>query len=385
MLYCTDDNFAEVLCHLIKSKFIVMKLALARTGLFLFALVLCNTAQAKIWRLNNNGNTPNPAIVADFTGTLQATHDNAAVASGDTIHVEQSPTTYGNCIFTKRLVVIGAGYFLNKNPFTQVNIDYGSTVGDLTFYNNNAAGSHVYGLITGAVYMGVNNLLIARCNLTSLLFIGNTGTADLNGMTLRQCFLTGSTAQNQSVVRSNTGTGLITNMDFSNNIFKLPNYYNVALNLSDKVSGLFKNNFIDGNLGIYIKNFYVLNNIQFSSSNTGNNFTNCVVEYNTGTVATMFVSPAGTNNTIGLGNQTKTAAQIALLGGTSTDNTNSLAVASECIGAGKDGTDCGAFGGDYPYKLSGIAPVPNIYKVIIAPISAGSSSISVTVSAKGNN
>lgn len=361
-----------------------MKLAIARTGLVLFALVLFNTAQAKIWRLNNNGNAPNPAIVADFTGTLQAVHDNASVVSGDTIHIEQSPTTYGSCIFTKRLVVIGAGYFLNQNPFTQVNIDYGSTVGDLTFYNNNAAGSHVFGLTTGVVYMGVNNLLVARCQLTSLLYIGNTGAADLNGMTLRQCFLNGQTTSGQTMVRSNTGTGLITNMDFSNNIFRFPGF-NFALTLNAKVSGLFKNNVVSAYYGVNIQNFYVLNNIGLSAVNSPNTFTNSVLEYNVGTIATMFVTPLGANNIIGLGNQTKTAVQIALLGGTSTDNGNSLAVSSECIGAGKDAADCGAFGGDYPYKLSGIAPVPNIYKVTIAPISAGSSSISVTVSAKGNN
>lgn len=362
-----------------------MKMTLAKTGLFLFALVLFNSAQAKIWRLNNNGNLPNPAIVADFTGTLQAVHDNASVASGDTIHVEQSPTTYGPCIFTKRLVVIGSGYFLNKNPFTQVNIDYGSTVADLTFYNNNSAGTHIYGLTMLNVYMGVNNLLIARNNITGVVVIGNTNANNIDGMAVRQCYLNGSTGVNQAMVRSNTGTGLITNMEFDNNIFVYPYYYNYSIFLNDKVSGKIKNNIINGSYGMNIQNFYVLNNIGFSASNSGNTFSNCVMEYNTGTVAAMYVTPAGTNNTLGLGNQTKSAAQIALLGGASTDNQYSLAVSSECIGAGKDGANCGAFGGDYPYKLSGIAPVPNIYAVTIAPISAGSSTISVTVSAKGNN
>ena len=362
-----------------------MKFTFAKTGLFLLALVLFNSAQAKIWRLNNNGNSPIPAIVADFTGTLQAVHDNASVVSGDTIHIEQSPLNYGNCIFTKRLVVIGSGYFLNKNPNTQVSTDYGSSVGTLTFYNNNAAGSHVYGLTTGIVYMGVNNLLIARCNLTTYVYIGNASTGDLDGMTLRQSYFNGVVPNNQYVLRNNTGTGQITNMDISNNIFLHTANYVFAVVLDAKVSGLFKNNVINAYYGVNIQNFYVLNNIGFSAGNSANTFTNCVVEYNTGMVAGMYAAPSGTNNTIGLGNQTKTVAQIALLGGTSTDNSFSLAVASECIGAGKSGTDCGAFGGDYPYKLSGIAPVPNIYGVTIAPIAAGSSSISVTVSAKGNN
>ncbi len=362
-----------------------MKFTLAKFGFSLLALVLFNTAQAKIWRLNNNGNIPNPAIVADFTGTLQAAHDNPSVVSGDTLHIEQSPTTYGNCVFTKRLVVIGSGYFLNLNPKTQVNVDYGSTVGDLTFYNNNSIASHVYGLSIGNIYMGVNNLLVARCRIGGVVFIGNTGTADIDGMTLRQCYLYGTTAQYQAIIRSNTGTGQITNIDISNNIFRNTYYYNYAAVLNNKTSGILKNNLIDGNLGVSLYNFYVLNNIGFSGSGSGYSFNNCVLEYNTGIIAGMFVTPAGANNIIGLGNQTKTGVQIALLGGLSTDNSNSLAVSSECIGAGKFGTDCGAFGGDYPYKLSGIAPVPNIYKVVIAPIAAGASNISVTVSAKGNN
>ena len=139
-----------------------MKKIILSFVLLIIALSFFNTSYAKIWRLNNNGNNPIPAIGADFTGTLQAAHDNASVVSGDTIHIEQSPTTYGNCTFTKRLVLIGPGYFLSTNPQTQVNTDYAATVGILTFYNANAAGSQVYGLTISTTYLGVNNLLLDR-------------------------------------------------------------------------------------------------------------------------------------------------------------------------------------------------------------------------------
>ncbi|MEO6949615.1 MAG: hypothetical protein ABI123_08305 [Ginsengibacter sp.] len=362
-----------------------MKFTLAKIGLFLISLVLFNTAQAKIWRLNNNGNNPNPAIVADFTGTLQEVHNSAEVVSGDTIHVEQSPTSYGDCTFTKRLVVIGSGYFLDKNPKTQVNVNYESKVGVLTFYNNNTAGTHVFGLTTSTIYMGVNNLLIARCYIPSAVIIGNTGTQDLDGMTLRQCYISlGGIYGGTAVVRNNSGTGQITNLSIVNNII-IAGTQGAVMTLSAKTSGILKNNVLSSpyNYGINIQNFYVVNNIGLGTAT--NTFTNSIVEYNTGNAAGMFVAPAGTNNTIGLGNQTKNATQIAFFGGTSYDNMYSLQVSSECIGAGKDGVDCGIFAGNYPYKLSGIPPVPNIYDVVIAPISAGATNISVTVSAKGNN
>lgn len=93
-----------------------MKSILPKLTLLLISIVLVQNTQAKIWRLNNNGNNPVPAITADFAGTLRSLHDNVIVLSDDTIHAKQSPAIYGACIFTKRLIVIGPGYFLNLNP-----------------------------------------------------------------------------------------------------------------------------------------------------------------------------------------------------------------------------------------------------------------------------
>ena len=50
---------------------------------------LAFTAEAKVWRLNNQ-----PGINADFTTTLQDAIN--GVLSGDTIYVEQSPFNYGD-------------------------------------------------------------------------------------------------------------------------------------------------------------------------------------------------------------------------------------------------------------------------------------------------
>jgi len=362
-----------------------MKLNLLKVAMLCAAITLVQNTQAKIWRLNNNGNNPVPAITADFSGTLQSAHDNTLVLSGDTLHVEQSPTTYGACIFTKRLIVIGPGYYLNLNPQTQVNTGYGATVGDLTFYNIASAASQVFGLTTVAVNMGVNNLLISRCQITGVINIGNTTSGNISGMAVRQCYHTGA-GNYVASIRNNSGTGLVTNMEFTNNLFVYPtNLFQYPIILDNKVSGLFKNNVVYGYYALNMQNFYLLNNIQFSATGSGNTFANCIVEYNAGSVATQFISPAGLGNTFGPANQTASLAQVAFVGGASTDGAWRLGAASLVIGNGKDAVDRGAYAGDYPYKLSGIAPVPNIFALTIAPISAGATSISVTVSAKGNN
>src|SRR5690606_11236363 len=52
--------------------------------------------------------------------TLEEAHNFAN--PGDTLMVEGSPLEYENVTFTKRLVVIGTGYFLSENPQTNANI-----------------------------------------------------------------------------------------------------------------------------------------------------------------------------------------------------------------------------------------------------------------------
>ncbi|WP_315820967.1 hypothetical protein [Paraflavitalea speifideaquila] len=48
--------------------------------------------------------------------------------------------------------------------------------------------------------------------------------------------------------------------------------------------------------------------------------------------------------------------------------------------------DCGAFGGNDPYKLSGIPAIPSIYLLTVpASIPSGSSSMNVTFSTRNNN
>jgi len=104
------------------------------------AIVFAMSANATVWRVSNTVVNGIP-IDADFS-TLQDAINGAA--TGDTIYLMGSPTTYGDGVFDKQLVVIGPGYFLNDNDTTQAH-KLVAQVRFLTF-NDGSQGSVIQGL-----------------------------------------------------------------------------------------------------------------------------------------------------------------------------------------------------------------------------------------------
>lgn len=336
-------------------------------------------ANATIWRLNNsNGNTLTPNINASFPvgTTLQQAHDNASVLSGDTIHVEQSNTSYGSLTMVKRLTIIGPGYFLNMNPKTQVNKGYSSIVGSITMNASTCAGSTITGLtIAGTVSMGANHLLLSRNYIGGTVYVGGTSTTVVDSTIIAQNYI--AVGYNTYTITEQSGTGNLTNLIIANNYLYTYNYY--AIYISGRMSGIIKNNTNDG--PIIASNMYVVNNIDVRS--TTNTFNNCLIEYNIGLAATSYSTPSGTANTFTTGtNLTNTS--LGFVTSTSTDGAWALLGTSPAKGTGKSGDDMGMFGGSLPYVLSGIPTVPNIYALTIGSVAAGATSISVTVSTKSN-
>ena len=62
-----------------------------------------------------------------------------------------------------------------------------------------------------------------------------------------------------------------------------------------------------------------------------------------------------------------------------------LADNSIAKGAGEGGTDCGAFGGDEPYVLSGLPSGPIVYELSMPSQVSGSSTLNVRVKARVQN
>jgi len=90
-------------------------------------LLLTIQADAKIWRVNNNSNYNGTTLWGDnYAGTssypvfkqiTDAVASNlVSSTNGDTLYVEGSTITYTGVSITKKLIIIGPGYFLNENP-----------------------------------------------------------------------------------------------------------------------------------------------------------------------------------------------------------------------------------------------------------------------------
>lgn len=360
---------------------------LAIVGILIFSTT---GASAKIWRLNNsNGQTLNPAINADFTGTIQQAHDDSRVQNGDTLHVEQSSVSYGNLNISKRLVIIGPGYFMSENPKTQVNKSYGATIGAISILGSVADYSVVSGLtITGAMVVGASKVIVennyfAYTNTT--ISVGSGNSSAIDSVVFRSNYFAFYTTGGYFGITTRPSTsGQITNFIFSNNIVTTTNTW--GLYLGSLFSGIIRNNTFYGSYNMYVYNMYVVNNLSnyINVYVGGNGFENCVLEYNMGINDNQYVIPFQRNVNNVITNCVTNTDQLLIGGTETTDGQWALQPASPAKGTGKGGADLGAFGGSVPYVLSGLPRVPNIYSLNIAPINPGATSISVTVSAKSN-
>lgn len=319
--------------------------------LFLFAaLFLHNSIQARTWRLNNQS-----GISADFT-TLSAAFSSSNVMAGDTLYVEGSAINYNFATLTKRLVVIGPGYYLSEagsNPGLQFN---GQSAKVSIAIDSLASGTELYGL-QGSVFLNSNadNVKIIRCqvNFNQNNTFPNSKASDIE---FRQCFINISFTPTMENVR-------ITNCIIQN------------LLLSSVINGLIRNNTFPGPCSVI--NSYVSNNI-FLSSVT---LTNCSVKNNVSTGNNL---PAGNNNKLGI-----PIANLIVNTGSNdgkyvlTDNSPAK-TAGETING--ETPDAGAFGTGDPYRLSGIPPIPTIY-ALQAPSSvpATATVMTVTISTRSNN
>ncbi|MCX6250345.1 MAG: hypothetical protein NTX61_06295 [Bacteroidetes bacterium] len=312
-------------------------------ALFAFFCLSMSTTYSKIWRVNNRS-----GIVADFT-TAQAAHDGAS--AGDSIFLEPSPTGYGNITLTKKLIIIGTGYFLDQNPETQWKINWPAKLGTVQFSStpsSTSAYSQLMGVTcNGALTVNVPNITIRRIYLNGSTYLSYV-TDTISNINFKENYCIGSLhiePQTHDIV-------------IQNNIFvlNLPSYF-LQISGSVAYNGLFMNNILM--LGNYpantldIDNFIIQNNIMsegyFYPSNSIYSF-----NISNGTVF-------GNQN----GNQQNVNMNTVFLFTGSTDGQYQLKEGSPAIGAGAGGVDCGAFGGPNPYLLSGMPPIPAIYYFMI--------------------
>jgi hypothetical protein len=314
------------------------------------------TASAKIWRLNNTG------LQADFT-TIQAAHDAVTVLAGDTLHLESSAKTYGDLVSTKKLIIFGPGYFLDLN-INQQSLPTSATITSFKL-NAGSEGTVISGLtITGQNYIYTGDVTIARNYVDNTIYLSRD-------YSYNDVVISGNYGINSINHTGSSGTSLITNVMILNNVIGY-------VSLLSQYSGTIANNIISSyNNTIY--NFIIKNNICTSTTNSacfgGNSNT---ISYNI--CSSALGLPSGNGNKTGISMTT------VFVGATghSTDGQWQLAAASPAIGAGLNGEDCGIYGGNSPYHLSGVPKIPSIYK-LSAPSNSNGNTLPVTISVKSNN
>lgn len=357
-------------------------------------LILCFAAsffaEAKIWRVNNN-----PGASANFT-TAQAAHDGAS--NGDTLIIEPSLSSYGNLALTKRLVVLGSGYFLNEYPTKQLKGE-SSLLSGVTFddaYNTNntlkstSAGSVLSGLeIQAGITITVSNVNINRCysgGQCAGIYItngaGNTGAYSTSNISITQNFLAcgritilanGSTTVSNVLIRNNIIRGdvyayLNTNCIIQNNTFTYTqDFYLHDATFQDNIiythPQISSTKFTGRNTSI-LNNVFSANYGTGSGTNPGMVYANNLANVN---ILSVFVAdPVPSNPPAGY----------------TSDNRFMVKAGSPSIGAGNNGADTGAFAGGTPYILAGIPAIPSIYEYIVP--ASGQNSLNVKMSVRSN-
>jgi hypothetical protein len=290
--------------------------------------------------------------------------------AGDTIYMPGGTFQIGNVVFTKKVVVYGAGHYPDSAAATgrtvlNGNINITGTASQSMFQGFFLSGNISLG--TDASNSNVNGLVIQRCNISDITLAVNDNYNSLaENVMIRE-----------SVIRSNL------NVRYAKDVLIENNFINGALyntNGSVKVS----NNIMFGNghtlyivTSVLFENniFYQSGNFQYGSgSNTFRNnvfrstsplIGSDVSEQNLFSVTNLFIQPA-TQFDYGINFH--------------------LAAGSPAIGAGKGGTQCGIYGGARSYKEAAIPSNPHVRSKTISDNTnaAGQLQVQATVVAQGN-
>lgn len=305
---------------------------------------------AKIWRVNNV-----PGVTADFT-TVQAAHDAAGVQPGDTLHIEPSITGYGSLTMSKRLVIISIGDFLWVNPGAQY-AQVTGTIASININNVSASNSVFHCTVSGAVSVtNANSVRIERCSIGSSLSLNSGNNHLIIGNYLYSIGI--SNSSNNIVSNNIIKYFMDVNASASATVVNNVMFAELAITGRPMSNATFQNNIINKNGSFSFNNSIVENNIASNTSlpaGSGNQ--------NSVNMTTVFVNPSGADD-----------ASFVL----------QTAGANPAIGAGAAGVDCGAYGGNTPFKRGLQPAIPAIYK-LSAPANPTGKTMNVTFSTKSNN
>lgn len=284
------------------------------------------------------------------TGLLSA-YD--AANAGDTIYLPGGAFT-PPVNFEKTLIIYGAGHYVDSALVTGKTFISGNVI-----LKENADGFYLEGLeINGKISFAnnesVNNVVIKRCKVNSIIeVLGNLANPSLNIALIGNVLIGSVNLSNAQVVLiSNNiiqaGIELTNGNIINNNIFlsNLPHPY-------ENIRG--NNNDLSNNVFVTYSGSGVT-----SGGYTGNDFRNNLITYITpgyGTSATVINSYTGVAQ----------ADIFVSQSGGSFDYTHNYHLQNPETYLGTDGTQVGIYGGTFPYKEGAVPSNPHIQLKNIAP------------------
>jgi hypothetical protein len=312
----------------------------------IFCLFFAGTAISQNhWRVNNAF-----GVDADFDN-LPAAVDSAS--AGDIIYIEGTNIPYAaNVNIDKPLTLIGPGYFLASNDSTQANVSTAIITGTVNLIPG-SEGLYMAGLTINAnLRISASNLIIERNNISTITVGYN---ADIGNVVLRQNYI-GSIIDHSyyssAVIKNNIVTAKITTSVRANWLIYNNTLYGPTTSTKIEVY----NSSVKNNIVINTQSATSYDCINTDPSRNNN------IEYNVCNKIP-YDGPELENNI-----WDATPESVFVMDGNN-ETMLYLTEGSPAIGYGENGQDCGAYGDLTPYILSGMPPVPHIFKATV-PVSA---------------
>ena len=299
-------------------------------------------ANAKSWRINNDATKK-----ADFAD-LNAAMSSTDVEAGDTLYLDPGCNISGDQTVTKRVTIVGSGYFHTDTPHR-----FSYITGKLYL---KAQYIKVEGVImTTITHLCANYITLERCKTNTIYINENWTTAAAQFAIIRQCYVVnikGGSPANSSSDNERLKTAFAT---IENCILRINNnntieslYSPTIRNCYISYTGTGTSSYLFENLD----NATITNNIMINKSDKTHIFsrvTNSTVSHNVMSCAeSTYAGYAASNQFLDSNDESL----VFKMEGTN-DQLYQLKDDSPAKNYGLDGTDCGPFGGLYPYVLNG--------------------------------
>jgi hypothetical protein len=326
------------------------------------------------WVVSNS-----PGFPSTFND-LQAAIDDSRVAQGDILLVQGSPVNYGDIDVTKRVTIMGPGYFLNENKETQTNLQ-SAQINSIVF-KQGSDGSILQGMdIRGNRPLAEPFYGFYACTIGQFTF----GTFGINIEANRIVLISVQVSDNIVI---NKVKSFRVQQSYFSSIYNHPEAEGISIH----------NNIIVGGINIY--NALFLNNSFVSGgafyckkSIVRNSIINTQYIQKFGGCRGWAFLPDSSDIEINLfpstypidGSSNFNTTDFGFVGVGSTDGIYQLKPNSIAVGSGNSGNDLGHLSGLTPYKLSGISLHPNIFSVTMPQTATSGGGLKVEVKVRAND